>query len=170
MEINLLQSGLQNMIGLINYYNLSSLTPSDVEVSTPEVYTDPMPQGVLNTQVSVQARFGGRYKNGDSFQYIRLDLSDLSDPVTLAVVESDTLEALKQYLVEEIGLVAGDVEWSVSTMPTFTYAEDTHVIYLQAVAGSYLYIGSLAVTLTTTLPTVELTEVFPNQNLTGFDD
>lgn len=146
MEINVSNTGVKNVIDLINHTNTTTFTEEDISLGSPEGWTDPEEISGSDTRVTVTAIEGSGFEGTVDVTYTRIDLDVLRDgaAVIYEMGESPTLETILTGVASLLGVNEEDVELSIVDVPA---VEEDVVIQLTAVAGSYLYSGQCDVTL-----------------------
>lgn len=155
------------LIEMINAKNPSAnLKTSDIAIGAVSTSTqDPQ----RNSEVVVTGQQAAGFTGTQTFYYNRLSLAVIGATGDLAFDEEG--KTLISHVVAEFNtrfrtnLVAG-TDYTDGPLPTFTGAPgETHDVTLTALAGSYVYIGS--VVLTVKAATRDLAEVVPNNLLDG---
>jgi len=171
MKFDILKSGIDNVLGLINADNGQSFTLDQISISAPAVFVDETGVNPRNTQIVATALEGSGMAGTQTFRFTRLDLFDRSEnAIVIQLGEATTLEEVKAQVVQQLEVADGEVQLSVSEMPAFEDS-DSAVIQLVANESSYGYIGQIDVTLLKFIPEpTQLSDAAPNQDLNGFDE
>lgn len=170
MKFNTLQSGIANVLALINVDNAQAFTLEQISISAPAVYVDETGVNPRNTQIVITALAGSGMVGSQTHRFTRLDLASLSaEAIAVQLGEDSTLEQIKAQVVAQLAVSDAEVSFSVTEMPTFAEGDQV-VIQLVANEGSYGYIGQVDVTLNKYVPEpVQLSALAPNQDLNGFE-
>jgi len=175
MIIDPLKSSIQNVLDLMNADNARSLTLAQVAISAPSVFVDPEGINTRNTQIVVSAVEGStEFKGSQTLRYTRLDLATVGAAVSeFQTTAESTLADVKAAVVAELGLIAEDVDFVETVMPTWADAMvdgETAPLTLRAAAGSHAYVGDLIVTLVEPVDGRErMSQVYATSDLSGFD-
>jgi|SRR5690606_15931845 len=173
MHIDILKSGLENLYALINRdstrSDLAPVTEAEVTLGTPAVVSeDPL----FNTSVLATAVAEGPYVGEYTFKYNRLALEAIAtEAVSYTLQEGDTLETIKEAAAQAAGLLPEDVEFDITEVPTDEtegVVDGRFVATLQATAESFVYVGSIPVTIVLD-GRIPLSEVFTKSELDGFE-
>ena len=148
MQINLAKSAVENVLALVNAANSSVLSPAEVTLGAPVVWVDPLGVNTRNTQVTLTAVVGSGYTGTVDVRLTRLTLEAVRGATVLdyTLLGSDTLVAIKAYVVAALGVVADQVELSVTEVPVVPNGQTSVTIQIQALATSLLYTGACDVT------------------------
>ena len=170
MQFDILKSGIENILALLNADNGQALTLEQVGLTSPSVYVDGAGVNPRNTEITVSALSGSGFSGSQTLRYTRVDLASKAvEAVEVQLTAESTLETIKAQLVADLGVRDDEVALSDIEMPAFEAGQA--VIALQAVEGSYGYIGSVSVTLKEFVPApveVELAEVLTVTDFNGF--
>lgn len=151
----------QRLTTLVNGVNDKQWTAGQLVFAAPAVET-----GANNTSVAVSAAVGQVYTGNVTLRYNRVDLAEAPDAASteFSVEDGTTMTELVPLLVERFGvdLRASDLQAQVLPTPTVDGVE----VILTAAAGSYLWHGTLAVTLKAAL--IPLADVIMQTQLNGF--
>lgn len=170
MKYDILKSGIENVLALINADNAQSFTLEQISVSVPSAYVDETGVNPRNTQIVITALPGSGFVDSQTHRFTRIDLAGQSvEPVVVQLGESSTLEDVKAQVVAQLLVADSEVQLSVSELPAFN-GVDEEVVQLVAVDGSYGYIGQIDVIVKKFIPEpIPMSEASPNQDLNGFE-
>lgn len=169
MQYDILKSGIDNVLALLNADNAQELTLEQIAIALPGVYEDELSVNPRNTQIIVSALPGSGITGSQTLRYTRLDLADKAlEAIELQLTVESTLEEIRVAVAAQIGVALTEVKFDVEDLPVVD-AEPV-VINLEAVADSYGYIGTLAVTLKPIVVETdqELSELLTVVDLDGF--
>lgn len=169
MKINTSLTAIQNVFAQINADNPGlNLDATKVTVGAPTVFDDGV--NPRNTSINVVAKAGSGWNpgSGGDLKYTRLTLDKgvVTPNLTIAVGDTDDAAAVLATAVAQLGLVASDVEWQGT--PTIPADGANNTATIKAIDGSYLYVGSLVLTLDNEAAPPEDLE-FQTTDLNGFD-
>lgn len=177
MQIDVAKTGLENILLLANTTNSRTLTAAEVDISAVTTWVDPEGTNTRNTEVTFAAKAGSAdYKGSQTLRYTRNTLAAIAAILPVGEfqsVEGSTLADVKAFAATAMGLAASDVEIVEAEMPTWddgTADGETAPLTLRAIDGSYLYTGTLTITVVEPVDGRErMSTVFATQDLTGFD-
>lgn len=170
MQFDILKSGIENILALVNGDNGQTLTLEQIAISAPAVFVDESGVNSRNTEIVVSAVAGSGFKNSQALRYTRVDVASKAvEAVSIQLDAESTLETIKAQLVGQLGVRGEELELSVAEMPAFE--DGSAVIQLRAVEGSYGYVGSVDVTLVEFVPVpedVDMADILSVVDLNGF--
>lgn len=176
MLLDPLKSAIQNVLDLVNDANQTAFTEADLSVGVPEEFVDPEGLNPRNTAVTLSATPENETHRGQrTVRYTRLDLAAMGDALVepFQLTGDSTLEDLKAFVVDELGLIADEVDFLEDALPVFedpVDTEETAELTLVANDGSLVYIGEAAITVREPVDgRTHLNEAIPNTDLDGFD-
>lgn len=171
MKYDILKSGIENILALVNVDNAQEFTLEQISIGAPEVFEDETGVNPRNTQIVVSAQPDSGMVGSQTLRYNRLDLGGIPvDPIEIQLGEATTLAEVKADVIGQLMVSDSEVEFTVAEIPAFEEGETSQVLTLQAIDGSYGYIGSVEITvLAYETQSVELSSQLPNQDLNGFE-
>lgn len=171
MKYDILKSGIENILALVNADNAQEFTLEQISIGAPTVFEDETGVNPRNTQIVVSAQPGSGMVGSQTLRYARLDLAGIPvDPIEIHLGETTTLADVKAEVLGQLLVSDSEVEFTVAEIPAFEEGATSQVLTLQAIDGSYGYIGSVGITvLAYEAPAIGLSDVLPNQDLNGFD-
>lgn len=171
MKYDILKSGIENVLALVNADNAQEFTLEQISIGAPAVFVDETGVNPRNTQIVVSAQPGSGMVGSQTHRYTRLDLAGLPvAPIEIQLGEATTLADVKADVVGQLLVSDSEVEFTVAEIPAFEEGVTSQVLTLQAIDGSYGYMGAVEITvLAYEAPPVELSSVLPNQDLNGIE-
>lgn len=172
MKYDILKSGLENVLALLNQDNSQAFTLEEISIGAATEYTDPLGINTRNTEILVTAIDASVALGNVTLRYTRIDLTEKAvDGVTLELVPEDTLETVLAKVAAELKISPNEVEFAgVEVLPELEPEVPVELV-LSAVVASYGYIGSVTVSVSLPpLPVPELEELLPTDDLEGFTE
>lgn len=148
MKINPALSGFDNWLNLVNAEVKTPYQVRYLNFTLPEVWTNPSYPG-RNTSVLISPKPGGPYKGNIRVAYTRYDLGLLPSIEVVYDPEIDLFE-LRRDVVAALGLISLDIELPVNYGPPTDAGE--RIVTFSAKATSYVYTGTLSVTIVSGVP------------------
>jgi hypothetical protein len=166
-QINPAKTGLQNLVDLMNQTAQVQFQGNEFTPGAPTVYTPTDVGDTRNTNVHLTAIAGQGFKGNTDVQFWRLAIGHTRAGARTSynITDADTLLTIKAAILASHNLATSDVVIT-GTKPT---AGNTSTWHIAAITDSYLYTGTLDVTVTNISNlTVTADDVFPTDILPGF--
>lgn len=164
MKIDVSKSASANLLALINLKAAQAYTADQLTIGA--VATN---DGALNSVVTLTAVEGKGFTGSVDVRYNRLGLDKgvASPNLTLIVAEGASLSSVLTQAAAQLGLREEEVEWASGT--TLPADGQNGTATLQAKNGSYLYVGTLELSLENPAEPVSMSANMGDGNLDGFD-
>lgn len=165
MKIDISKSPLANLLALVNLKAQHAYTEDQLTFGAATAVDG----SAKNTTVTLTAVEGKGFTDAADVHYNRLGLDKgvASPNLTLVVAEGSTTSGLLTQAAQQLGLREGEVEWDADVRVPAD--GETATAVLKAKAASYLYVGTLELTLSNPAEAVAMSENLGDGNLDGFD-
>lgn len=166
MKIDVSKSPLANLLALVNLKATNAYTEDQLTFGAATAAAE---GSAKNTTVTLTAVDGKGFTGTADVHYNRLGLDKgVSAPnLTLVVAEGSTTAGLLTQAAQQLGLREGEVEWDADVRVPAD--GETATAVLKAKDGSYLYVGTLELTLNNPAEAVSMADNVGDGNLDGFD-
>lgn len=165
MKIDVSKTAQANLLALVNLKGAQAVTADQVTFSAASTNSS----GSKNTVVTLTAVSGKGFSGTVDLRYNRLGLDKgvASPNTTLVVAEGSSTTTLLTQAASQLGLREDQIEWASGT--TVPADGQSSQATLQAKSSSYLYVGTLQLTLDNPAEPVALSSNYGDGELDGFD-
>lgn len=171
MKYDILKSGLENVLALLNLDNSQAFTLEEISIGAAVDYTDELGVNTRNTEILVTSIDPSVALGSTTLRYTRIDLATKApEGVTLVLDGDDTLETVLTKVTTQLKLSPTEVEFATLEVLPELEPDVPVELSLSAVAGSYGYLGTVTVTVSLPpLPIPDLDELLVTVDLGGFE-